>query len=314
LGIFKIARCGFVLLLLQCWLLLGRGFAHPPSGIVVDDQGRIYFLDHGLVRIEPSGSLTTIQDSSGGHWMALDTVGNNPFVSTLGPYHRVSVDGNSLFFGDGAPLAFGPDGSLYYATNGSREESFPAGALAVARLSPSGERSLFSPQLQEELARHQDGIQNLIFAADGSLYVSTWKGILKLDRDGSITRRLYPIAMPDCDNDPADHNPANASSPLLRGIGVDAEGNLYVAATSCHRVLKIAPDGSVQTILKSERPWTPTGIAVAGRDVYVLEYTNANGPRTEGWYPRVQRLRAGGTWKTLVAVTPPAAMAQPQQK
>jgi len=305
-------RLGLVLLLLQGLLFIGKGFAHPPSGIVVDDRGRVYFLYQGVVRIEPSGSLTIIRQSSGGHWMAVDTTGNR-FAATLGPYNRVSIDGNSLVFGDGAPLAFGRDGSLFYGTNGSREESFPAGALAVARLAPDGERSLFSLPLQEELAKHQDGVTSLAIGRDGSLYVGTWKGVLKLDHDGSIAKMFHPIAVPDCDSDPADHNPSNASSPLFRGLGIDSDGNLYAAATSCHCVLKITPAGSMRTILKSERPWSPTGIAVAGRDVYVLEYTNANGPRTEGWYPRIQRLE-GRTWKTLVAISPPASTAQPQQK
>jgi hypothetical protein len=303
----------FVTLLFQCLLLTGIAFAHPASGIVVDGQGRVYFVYQGVVRIEPSGSLTVIRESSGGHWMALDTAGNQS-APKLGPYDKVWDNGNSLFFGDGAPLAFGPDGTLYYGTNGSREESFPAGAMTVARISPGGEVSLFSQPLLEELTKLHDGIASLAFAPDGSLYVATWKGILKLNRDGSIARRIYPLALPDCDSDPADHNPANVSSPFLRGLAVDSDGNLYVAATSCHRVLKITPGGSAQIILKSERPWAPTGIAISGRDIYVLEYTNANGPRTEGWYPRVQRLDAGGTWKTLVAINPPASAALPHQK
>jgi sugar lactone lactonase YvrE len=106
----------------------------------------------------------------------------------------------------------------------------------------------------------------------------------------------------DCDSDPADHNPANASSPLLRGLGVDSRGNVYVAATSCHRVLKITPDGQVTSILKSERPWSPTGVAVSGEDIYVLEYTNANGPATEGWRPRVRKIARDNTVTTLATV------------
>ena len=108
----------------------------------------------------------------------------------------------------------------------------------------------------------------------------------------------------DCDSDPADHNPANATCPLLRGLGIDSRGNVYVAAASCHRVVKITPDGQITCILKSERPWSPTGVAVRGEDIYVLEYTNANGPGKEGWYPRVRKRAMDGTWITLVTVPP----------
>ncbi len=294
-----------LLLLLQC-MLWESAFAHPPAGLVVDDRGRVYFLDHGLVRIESNGALTTIQESSGGHWLARDVSGKHT-EPTQGPYNRVSVDGNVLFFGDGAPLAMSPDGALFYATSGSREEGFPAGALALARLAAGGEKSLFSPQLRDELAKHQDGITAVAMDRDGSLYVGTWKGIFKLNPDGSIARSLYPLAVPDCDSDPADHKAENASSPLFRGLGVDVDGNIYAAATSCHRVLRIAPNGETRTVLKSERPWSPTGIAVHGKDVYVLEFTNANGPRTEGWYPRVQRRDRAGKWKVLAAIGPPVA-------
>ena len=36
----------------------------------------------------------------------------------------------------------------------------------------------------------------------------------------------FAIMVQDCDSDPADQNPANLTSPLFRGLGVDADGNL----------------------------------------------------------------------------------------
>jgi hypothetical protein len=161
----------------------------------------------------------------------------------------------------------------------------------------------------DKLAALGDGITAIAVGPgpDGLVYVATWKGFMKLGRDGSIAKIVHPLEVRDCDRDPADHNPANASSPFFRGIGVDPIGNVYLAATSCHRVLKVEPDGKVSIILKSERPWAPTGIAVKGQDIYVLEYTHANGPRTEGWYPRVRRISKEGALQTLVSVSPPAA-------
>jgi sugar lactone lactonase YvrE len=128
---------------------------------------------------------------------------------------------------------------------------------------------------------------------------------VKLSKDGSIAKIMHPVAVKDCDADPADHNPANASSPLFRGLGVDADGNVYVAATSCHRVVRITPRGEVTSILISERPWSATGVAVSGQDVYVLEYTNANGPKTEGWKARVRKIAADHTVTTLAAFSTP---------
>jgi len=287
----------------QLVILTSVAFAHPPSGIVIDAEGHAYFLYQGLVRLEPSGQLTTIQQSTGGHWLAVDANGNSSRAAQVG-YTKISSGGSTLIFGDGAPLVIGADGSLYYGSNGSQEESYPTGALAVAVLPASGPARLFSPSLKQKLAEWKDGVTGLAMGTDGSLYVATWKGVLKLSPDGAIAKVWYPIAVSDCDSDPADHNPANASSPLFRGLGVDSLGDVYVAATSCHRVVKITPAGQVTTISRSERPWSPTGVAVRGEEVYVLEYTNANGPRTEGWSPRVRKRGKDGTWTTLVEFHP----------
>jgi hypothetical protein len=67
--------------------------------------------------------------------------------------------------------------------------------------------------------------------------------------------------------------------------------------------LKIAPDGKDESIVRAERPWSPTGVAAHGGAVYVLEYTNANRGRDEGWLPRVRRLGRDGTVTTLATIS-----------
>jgi hypothetical protein len=304
----KRSRSLCVLLAAWCqWLLLvAPAFAHPASGIVVDGEGRVYFLFDSLYRIDPSGKLSVVAENTGGHWLALDARG--AFArATPKIYKRATPDGATpaLIYGDGAPLVIGIDGNLYYGSNGSQEDSFPAGALTIARMAPHGEQSLFAPSLKQTLANLNDGITGLSSGPDGSIYMATWRGIVKLSKDGSIAKFMHPIAVKDCDSDPADHNPANASSPLFRGLGADADGNVYAAATSCHRVVKITPAGEVTSILTSERPWSATGVAVSGKDIYVLEYTNANGPRTEGWRARVRKLAADQTVTTLATFSAP---------
>jgi sugar lactone lactonase YvrE len=297
-----------LVLVCQCFFLTNACFAHPASGIVVDAQGRVYFIcsGRGVMRIEPSGKLTNIHEDKGGHWLALDTGGAFSKV-TPKQFERITPDGaipSLIFASGGAPLVVGLDGDLYYGSNGSRKDSFPPGAMTVVRLSARGQQNLFAPALKQKLAELKDGVTGLASGPDGSIYVATWNGIVKLQGDGSIAKIVYPVVVKDCDSDPADHNPANARSPLLRGLGVDSRGNVYVAATSCHRVLKITPDGQVTSILKAERPWSPTGVAVQGEDIYVLEYTNANGPSAEGWHPRVRKLERDNSVTNLVTVPP----------
>src|SRR5271167_3401777 len=94
---------GIVLVLVfQCLFFPSISFAHPPSGIVVDAQGRVYILYGGVVRIESSGKITTIQEDTG-HWLALDS--RNSFSKIPpDPYNRVTSDGVTFVFGSGAPL------------------------------------------------------------------------------------------------------------------------------------------------------------------------------------------------------------------
>ncbi|HXR38954.1 MAG TPA: hypothetical protein VN776_07670 [Terracidiphilus sp.] len=289
-----------------CFLFASSAFAHPASGIVVDAQGRVYFVDshHGVMRIELSGALTKIHEDKAGHWLALDERGAFSRV-TPKQFERITPDGaipGLIFASGGAPLVVGADGDLYYGSNGSQQDSFPPGAMTVVRLSARGRQNIFAPALKDKLVELKDGITGLASGPDGSIYVATWNGIIELRRDGSIGRVVHPATVQDCDHDPADHNPANASSPLLRGLAVDSRGKLYVAATSCHRVIEIAPDGQVTSVLASERPWSPTGVAIRGDEIYVLEYTNANGPATEGWYPRVRKTGRNHEVTTLFAV------------
>jgi hypothetical protein len=72
--------------------------------------------------------------------------------------------------------------------------------------------------------------------------------------------------------------------------------------TDSRAPLKITADGKVESVLKAERPWSPTGVAIHGDDVYVLEYTNANGGPDEGWRPRVRRLGRDGKVTTLATI------------
>jgi sugar lactone lactonase YvrE len=88
----------------------------------------------------------------------------------------------------------------------------------------------------------------------------------------------------------------------LRGLAVDVDGTVYAAATGCHRVVRIARDGKVEVVLKAEQSWSPTAVAVHGGEVYVLEYTNANGGAADGWTPRVRKLARDGKVTTLATI------------
>ena len=100
--------------------------AHPGSGIVVDQQGNVYFTHtgRGAGKIDAQGKLTYIHKDTGGHFVALDTEGS--FSSAAGNrlFERItptSAKPTLLFASGGAPLVVSRDGNLYYGSG------FPGG-------------------------------------------------------------------------------------------------------------------------------------------------------------------------------------------
>ncbi len=278
--------------------------AHPSSGIIVDQQGQVFFQDvvgGAIWKIDAQGKLTKYYDKLGGHWMALDANGSFSRAD-LKLVRRITPPGAkpTLLVADGgAPIVVNPDGNLYYG-----HALLDGGKVSVGltRISPDKQQTPFSPDLKKTLEKTDDGVFGLATGPNGSVYVSTWDAVLRVNHDGTVTTVIRPVVVKDCDEDRADHKPTNRL-PYLRGLALDARGTVYAAATSCHRLLKIAPDGNVESVLKAERPWSPTGVAVHDSAVYVLEWTNANGGSEEGWLPRVRRLERDGKVTTLATIS-----------
>jgi len=284
--------------------------AHPASGIVVDARGQVFFLDTGepggfrgvIWRIDSQANLTAVHDS-GGHFLALDP--DSVFGrADLGGWFRgkrtqwlervaVPRSKSSLIQADGSPIVMGRDGGLYYA---SAEQLERAGVEQIARLAADGTLRTPTPTLPA-IAKKFGGIRGLAFGQGGDLYVAYENAVQKITSTG-VTTLVDNITVKDCDVDV----PSEGRPPLLRGIAVDSRGVVYAAATGCHRVIRITGN-KVETVLKAERPWSPTGIATFGDDVYVLEYTNPHGNAKE-WRPRVRKIKRDATVATLVTISP----------
>jgi hypothetical protein len=124
--------------------------------------------------------------------------------------------------------------------------------------------------------------------------------------DGTFAVLANPVEVKDCDHD--------APTCFLRGLDADSHGNVYAAACGCRCVVKITADGKVETVLRAEKPWSPTGVAVRADDVYVLEYTNANGALADGWLPRVRKFGRNGKVTTLATISKEQQNAQPNRQ
>ena len=300
-------KINFLLLLaavVQSGLTTFTASAHPGSGIVVGEQGDVFFsdLDRGVLKIDARGKVTTVFPKEGGHWLALDASGSFSKVDFEKSPHwprwfkrRTPADVRPAIISDGgSPLVVAPDGNLYYVCN---DERMIPGGLLIARLTPDGKETLVSPAFRRT-SDELGGIKGLAVGSDGSLYASYPKTLLKFTFDGKVTTLLNPVVVADCDR----QSPAE-DAPFLRGLAVDAHGVVYVAATGCRCVIRIMPDGHVETVLKAEAPWSPTGVALKGGDVFVLEYAVIN-DEAHDYLPRVRKLGYDGKVTTLTTFVP----------
>jgi sugar lactone lactonase YvrE len=285
-------------------LFAGWASAHPSSGIVVDEKGNVFVADinTGLWKIDTEGKLTHIHKEAG-HWLALDAEGSFARVDFTKSDHwprwfkRRTPDGAkpALITDGGSPLVVHQDGSLYYVSSG---EQLKPGGHEVIRLTPDGKYSRVATGLDKP-SEKLGGIKGMAAGPDGVLYVSYPKAILRITTDGKVTTLADPVVVTDGDKDLPEGTP-ESQLPFLRGLAVDGRGTVYAAATGCRCVVKIKADGKIETVLKAERPWLPTGVAVQGDAIYVLEYPSQIDEKREDWVPRVRKVSRDGKTATLV--------------
>jgi hypothetical protein len=294
------------LIVAQFCIAMAAALAHPGSGIVVDQQGQVFFQDSAartIWKIDSQGKVTAHNNKIGGHWMALDT--KDKFAhSDLKLVERISPDplNPALLVADGgAPITVNVDNNLYYGVGISSEGKVDVGMM---KISPDDKQEQFAPDFAKSIVNL--GITGLASGPEGIIYAACLTGIFKVTTNGTYTTLVNPLVVKDCDQD--------AATSFLRGLDVDSDGTVYAAASGCRCLVKITPDGKVATVLKAERPWSPTGVAIHKGDIYVLEYTNANGHLSEGWLPRVRKLSRDGTVTTLATISAQPQTAQPNNQ
>jgi hypothetical protein len=260
--------------------------AHPGSGIVVDRLGQVYFVDtgSGLWKIDVRGNLIRIA-APRFHWMTIDAddrfAGVQLPSGSGGDVLRVGANPALLLASD-YPITMGWDGNLYYSPSGA------AGRLDIRRLDPTGQSSV----LVSLPLPHLNGL------------AAVWLLVLhreirdRRSRGRFDRRRAHPLR---CASIPG----TEANDPLLRGLAVDSSGVVYVAASGCGSVLKVTPDGQITTVLQLEGPWSPTAVALFGRDIYVLEYLHTAIEDRLQWVPRVRKISPDGKSTVIATVARP---------
>lgn len=274
--------------------------AHPGSSIVVDAQGQVYFVDtgQGVWKLDTQDRLTLIHTLAY-HWMALDEKGHFAKSNALGEFdqgsfERITPAGAipTVIISSDYPIAVGSGGGLYYVPY-SRD-----GPRELVRRLPDGQTAVLTSLPTAEGEKAMRWVNGITMGHDGSVYVTDNDAVRKIDRIGTVTSILDAIHLPDC----SDPLPGTPKLPYLRGLAAARDGTLYVAATGCRSVIRISGGGQIKTMLKAERPWSPTGVGLSGDDIYVLEYLHTSGDSRKEWVPRVRKITPDGSSKTIATV------------
>ena len=273
-------------------------FAHPGSGIVIDRLGQVYFVDmvSGIWRIDVHGTLIHIPGPAF-HWMTLDAGGR--FSRTRlpsgsgGEVVRIGVD-PTVILASSYPIAFGKDDNLYFPSHGI------GAPVQLLKMLPSGQTSIVASFPATTAGTPLRDLNGLAAGPQGSLYYTEPNAIRRISKDGRVSTVAQNIVLATCGSVPG---MGSADHPLLRGLDVDAGGTVYVAATGCGSVLRVAPDGRVSILFQTEGAWSPTGVALFGDDVYVLEFLGAASDNRREMVPRVRKIAPDGTTRIFATVT-----------
>jgi sugar lactone lactonase YvrE len=304
-----------------CVFPAAKAQAHPSWGIIVDHQGQVYFSDLKTVwKVDAQGKLSLFRASGDRHThdLNIDEAGNlygadnsyepatKRFFSSI---WKMTPAGDFSYLlaptdnpPEGVSIWRDRDGNTYHATN------FPGQEILVLQRTPGGDIKVLVGSNSAVRDYHQGvpySIGGMAFGADGALYFAHGANVSKVTMSGTLTTLARDLKVEN-----ASGNRAGAVSPArLLGLAVDAQGSVFVADHDNRRVLKIAPDGQSTTVLRAEELWFPTGVALRGGDLYILE--SGQTPAYKSIGTRVRKLSSDGRVTLLAMVdeksNPPGA-------
>lgn len=296
--------------------------AHPPWGIAVDNQGQVYVSDLETIwKIDAQGRQSVFRAGVSGrhtHELTIDEGGNLygeelSYESSTQRYTtaiwKITSAGDFSYVL--APTSNPPKGmSIWrdrsgntYLTqwnNNSDQQMF------LLKRTPSGDVTTLIGSRKHGEEFHQVVLYNLggmAFGTDGSLYLTDRANIQKVTLASEVTTMTRNIA-----TERSANQNGQSSNTSLMGLTLDAAGNVYAADFGNRRVLKIAPGGSIETLLRAEEPWSPIGVAFRNGELYILESGNA--PQ----HPRVRKLLSSGKVSVLATIgenTTPSVVTTP---
>jgi uncharacterized protein (TIGR03437 family) len=254
---------------------LAGGLGVEPIRIAPSPDGSIYLIGNwnGIWRLDPAGVLAPFTDStqsgfsdgcaaSGGRRLAKYATMQFPADLTVDSSGHLFISDS----GNGRVRRVDPDGNIRTV----------AGTGGFPRESASGVPAA-GAVLRSPAAVAVDISGNVFFSDLSSNHVH------------EVTAGGQLLTVAGLDSPPAGEDPAcytaSGKDVLSKpgGLAVDNAGNLYIADTGNHRILRRTPDGTITTIAERPAIVSPTSLAVdpAG-DLYFIDQFTLRRLRSEG--------------------------------
>jgi hypothetical protein len=287
--------------------------AHPGSGIFVEEDESIVFVDtgRGVWRYDSADKSLLLTSGEAMHWLAYDLRGafaESPekFGEWFG---RITLRGErpALVTCSDFPCAIGPDGNLYFPY---------MHGLTIKRRTSTGEETIVASPSDFGYGEHAVGVNGIACGADGTIYIvmlddlhqseasaDHWLYAIKPNLDAPNRVRLVKKNFIPKDELIAASERHHESIPqYCRGLAVDGENDLHVAATGNRCVLKVTAAGESTVLMRCQKPWSPTAVAVHAGSIYVLEYDDETPTEGRNWPPRIRRRSPDGHIEEVVTV------------
>lgn len=282
-----------LILLLFYFFIINSLEAHPGIGIVMDNEGNVYYTDLTHVwKIPKEGKLTIAVENVHTHELYLDSNGNlygehewyngeatdtwGNYVWCLnkdGDFEKVIPDFEGFL--DNTTLIRDNEGNSYWSKKSGNGE-------VLMKQSVNGDNYKFSS--------HQfDDIRWMHFSTnDENLYVVDNLKIKKITPSGNVevlAENLKENGAPFM---------GVGDRHYIFGLWTDTHKNIYVALYGAGKVKKINHKGEITTVFVSDEGWSPSGgLIEKNGTLWIMEFSTKNKTRVRKVMPNAEDIIYG---------------------